>query len=120
MPDAFGSLNLTSNGFSYVKFHLEVEMYQIKQSKIEEKFVYSLKTSLKAICKFRENVGTWTSGIPGTMNLEVGMEEKLVQHRAKKILRVVTVIQPPFIQWNVTTSKIKKRKSMLLVYVSAP
>ena len=55
----------------------------------------------------REDIGTWTSGTPGTMKFKAGMEEKIVQFRAKTVYRVVTVVQPPFMLWNETTSKYK-------------
>ena len=64
------------------------------------------KTSFDETCKFRKDVGTWSSGIPATMNLKPEMEDTIVQHSPKKVLRVVTLVQHPFIQWNYTTSNV--------------
>ena len=72
---------------------------------------FPFKNFFEATCN-REYVGTWTSGIPGTLNLNPEIEEKISQPKAKKVLRVVTVVHPPFIQWNETTSKIKHSKSI--------
>ena len=33
------------------------------------------------------------------------MEETVALYKAKKVYRVVSVIQPPFMQWNETKSK---------------
>ena len=41
MPVAFGSIILESNGLSYVKFDLQVDIYKINESKIEDRFVFS-------------------------------------------------------------------------------
>ena len=62
----------------------------------------------------REDLGTWTSGIPGTMKFKPGMEEQIIKFRAKTVYRVVTVVQPPFMLWNETTRKYD-RHSMELV-----
>ena len=52
---------------------------------------------------FRQNIGTWSAGIPtGQLNVETDMEGKL--KAGKIILRVVTVLQSPFMMWNTTKS----------------
>ena len=53
-------------------------------------------------------LGTWTAGTPSMMfDWESNeMEDKASLFKAKKIYKVVSVIQPPFMQWNDTKSKI--------------
>ena len=47
----------------------------------------------------------WHAGIPAEFSFEPMMEEKIALYKAKKVYRVVSVIQPPFMQWNETLSK---------------
>jgi len=89
IADAFGPMVLSSNGLSYMGFDLGVVTYDIKSKKIAD----------------RQDVGTWTAGVPGEMKFKAGMEDAISQFRAKTVYRVVTVIQPPFMQWNETTKK---------------
>ena len=58
------------------------------------------------IVKFISNtVGTWMSGIPSRMEFESGMEDEIVMNRKTIVYKIVSVIQPPFMQWNETLSK---------------
>ena len=45
-------------------------------------------------------MGTWTPGFPSAFNLNADMEDKLVLRKTRDVLRVVSVIQPPFMEWN--------------------
>ena len=47
----------------------------------------------------------WHAGIPAEFSFEPMMEEKIALYKAKKVYRVVSVIQQPFMQWNETLSK---------------
>ena len=50
-------------------------------------------------------MGTWTGGINSSLNfLSAEMEEKVASIEAKKVYRVVAVMQPPFVFWNETKS----------------
>ena len=55
---------------------------------------------------FSTTVGTWVSGIPTEMEFEKGMENEIAMPRKKKSYKIVSVIQPPFMQWNETLRKI--------------
>jgi len=88
-PHTFGSIKLEANGLSHVNFELDVDILKVKKSKVMES----------------EDVGTWTSGLPGSISFMSGMENKMLQWKAKNVYQVVTVIQPPFTIWNTTTKK---------------
>ena len=55
---------------------------------------------------FSTPVGTWVSGIPAEMEFEKGMEKEIAMPRKKRVYKIVTVIQPPFMQWNETLRNI--------------
>ena len=67
-----------------------------------------------ATCFFRKEIGTWSSGLPGRMTFKSGMKEKLIHFRNKNVLRVVTVLQAPFMQKQNTTRKFHNRNSIEL------
>ena len=46
------------------------------------------------------------AGVPAEMSFNSGMEDKVKLFNAKKVYRIVTVQQPPFMRWNETTRKI--------------
>ena len=50
-------------------------------------------------------VGTWMSGIPSVMDFEKGMEHEISMIKTSRVYKIVTVIQPPFMQWNETLRK---------------
>ena len=52
-----------------------------------------------------QNVGMWMPGSPSQFSFESGMEEELILFKAKKVYRIVSVIQPPFMLWNETKRK---------------
>ena len=54
---------------------------------------------------FSTTVGTWVSGIPTKMEFEKGMENEITRPKKKRVYKIVSVIQPPFMQWNETLSK---------------
>ena len=45
------------------------------------------------------------SGIPSRMEFENGMEDEIAMIRTKRVYKIVSVIQAPFMQWNETSSK---------------
>ena len=47
----------------------------------------------------------WHAGFPSEFSFEPEMEEKIGFYKDKKVYRVVSVIQPPFMQWNENLSK---------------
>ena len=53
---------------------------------------------------FSKEIGTWSPGLPSELDLNVGTEIELF--KAKKVYKIVSVLKPPFIEWNETTSKI--------------
>ena len=52
---------------------------------------------------FSMAVGTWMPGVPSEFNFNAGMEDQISLFKAKKVYKIVSVIQPPFMQWNETT-----------------
>ena len=42
------------------------------------------------------------AGIPSVMDFESGMEEEIAMFKATRVYKIVSVIQPPFMQWNET------------------
>ena len=50
-------------------------------------------------------MGTWVAGIPTDMKFEKGMENEIAMPKKKRVYKIVSVIQPPFINWNETTRK---------------
>ena len=54
---------------------------------------------------FSDAVGTWMAGVPAEMSFNSGMEDKIRLIDTKMVYRIVTVQQPPFMQWNATTRK---------------
>ena len=48
---------------------------------------------------FSSPLGTWIAGVPAEMDFDIAM------FNAKRVYKIVTVIQPPFIQWNETLRK---------------
>ena len=39
------------------------------------------------------------------MDFENGMEDEIAMFKATRVYKIVSVIQPPFMQWNETTRK---------------
>jgi len=89
IPTMWGKMMLSSNGNSYMEFKLHVE----------------LNTAMDNTLMESEAVGMWHAGIPAEFSFEPMMEEKIALYKAKKVYRVVSVIQPPFMQWNETLKK---------------
>ena len=46
------------------------------------------------------------SGIPSEMVFEKGMENEIARLKTNRVYKIVSVIQPPFMQWNETLRKI--------------
>ena len=43
--------------------------------------------------------------MPSVMDFESGMEDEIAMFKATRVYKIVSVIQPPFMQWNETTRK---------------
>ena len=52
------------------------------------------------ILYIRYSIGTWNSGVPSTLDIEEDFQNETSEFRPKKIFRVVTVLQPPLMDWN--------------------
>ena len=52
---------------------------------------------------FSKYIGSWMAGIPGEFSMS--LESDLLEYRARKLWRVVTVQQPPFMEWNKTLGR---------------
>ena len=46
------------------------------------------------------------SGIPTEMEFEKGMENEIAMPKKKRVYKIVSVIQPPFMQWNENEGKL--------------
>ena len=94
---------LESNGFSYVSFDQRVLAYEIIEN-TTKRFVFFLSKFLTTDLIKRQEIGTWSSGVPyGKMNFKPDMEQKLVPYHPRTVLKVVYVIKPPFFFWNETS-----------------
>ena len=81
MPDAVGPIILKSNGISTLGFDLGLKMYYVENG--------GLKTSI--------NLGTWSANRSGELVLSPNAKKNMEK------LRIVTVVQPPFMMWNETS-----------------
>ena len=54
---------------------------------------------------FSHDIGTWMTGVPGEFTFEDGMEDVLMDYVAKRLFRIVTVRQRPFMDWNETLGR---------------
>jgi len=89
VPKMWGDMMLSQNGHSYMSFQLEVSMNKAMDGTLEES----------------SDVGTWMPGVPSEFSFNAGMEDQISLFKAKKVYKIVSVIQPPFMQWNETTQK---------------
>ena len=64
---------------------------------------------------FSTPVGTWTAGMPSLMDFENGMEDEIAMFKATRVYKIVSVIQPPFMQWNETLRKRNKPDLLPLI-----
>ena len=60
------------------------------------------------ILYIRYSIGTWNSGVPSTLDIEEDFRNETAEFRPKKIFRVVTVLQPPLMDWNQEQGEEKK------------
>ena len=51
---------------------------------------------------FRTSVGSWTAGVPSEIDFDPGMEDEIAMFNTKRVYKIVSVIQQPFMQWNDT------------------
>jgi ionotropic glutamate receptor len=87
VEDVWGEVHFITNGESHMEFTLKVHLQKVMDKSLAES----------------HEVGTWTAGIPSHFNFKSAeMEEKAALFKAKKVYKVVSVIQPPFMQWNET------------------
>ena len=52
------------------------------------------------------------AGMPSVMDFENGMEDEIAMFKATRVYKIVSVIQPPFMQWNET---LRKKLNLYLV-----
>ena len=103
---------LESNGLSYMGFKVHVDVNKAMDGMLKERSVDSFLSGCCWWYSFSNAVGTWTAGIPSMMDFENGMEDEIAMFKATRVYKIVSVIQPPFMQWNETT-----RKKLILYFV---
>ena len=60
-------------------------------------------------------------GESSEFDFDSGMEAEIAMFKAKRVYKIVSVIQPPFMQWNETTgNKIAKPKSKSKSQIHVP
>ena len=63
---------------------------------------------------FSTPVGSWIAGEPSEFDFDPGMEDEIAMFNTKRVYKIVSVIQPPFMQWNETLGKDQDFKEILL------
>ena len=56
-------------------------------------------------------MGTWTAGVPAKMAFDIAL------FNAKRVYKIVTVIQPPFMQWNETLREEKNFSLFIFLHL---
>ena len=86
-------------------FKQKVVVLDIKNKTLQTRLSVETNHSNKTVCN-RSDLGVWSSSDPGSLTYNPGMKNLLGELRTRRVLRVVTVIEPPFmIVSNNTTSK---------------
>ena len=62
------------------------------------------------IVRFSSPVGTWTAGVPSEADFDVPLSN------AKKVYKIISVIQPPFMQWNETLREETNLSRLFLLF----
>ena len=103
-----GKMMLKSNGLSYMDFKIHVEINKAMDGMLKERLVQTFLFfgNNKWRC-LSTPVGTWIPGIPSEMHFVNGMEDEITKLKTKRVYKIVSIIQPPFMQWNETTRKIQ-------------
>ena len=52
---------------------------------------------------YSKEMGSWSPGTPSILDLNIGVNMETL--KAKKVYKFVSVVQPPFLEWNETTSR---------------
>ena len=47
-------------------------------------------------------MGSWIAGVPSEFDFDPGMEDEIAMFNTKRVYKIVSVIQQPFMQWNDT------------------
>ena len=93
----WGKMILKSNGLSYMDFKLQVDVNKAINFTLNERYNGGYKFLNQDISNpFSFPVGTWTAGVPTEMDFDVAL------FNANRVYKIVSVIQPPFMQWNKT------------------
>ena len=107
----WGKMILESNGLSYVDFKVHVDVNKAVNGVLNMRSVQThcrgMVLLLIIYIIFSTPLGTWVSGIPTKMEFEKGMENEIAMPKKKRVYKIVSVIQPPFMQWNETLRKHK-------------
>ena len=59
-------------------------------------------------------MGSWIAGAPSEFDFDPGMEDEIAMFNTKRVYKIVSVIQPPFMQWNETLGNDQDSKEILL------
>ena len=117
LPDTFGPLELTSNGQSHMGFQLAVQAVKVVGGTVQqrEKLGIWQACTITNENQIHQNgkIIKWITscvqaGVPGSLDFLPGMSELISQFRGQTVYRVVTVLQPPFMQYNATTSEYRR------------
>ena len=56
-------------------------------------------------------MGTWTAGVPAKMDFDIALFNE------KRVYKIVSVIQPPFMQWNETLREETNFSFLVFLYL---
>ena len=106
--DIWGEMVFKRNGESHMSFKLNLQYHKAMDNIMVERCEKDLTiVLLNYKYLLSDKTGTWTAGVPSTLKWEsTDLESKVAFFKAKKVYKIVSVVQPPFMQWNETKSKI--------------
>ena len=93
----WGQMTLTSNGLSYMDFKLDIDVNKAMEGALKERWRI-IWSNYSSNYPFSTTVGSWNAGVPSEFDFDAGML------KAKRVYKIVSFIQPPFMQWNETLS----------------
>ena len=105
--DVWGKVHFSTNGESHMEFTLKIHHQKTMDNSLAERYLHNTAVKItNHSSHFSSNdIGTWTAGVPPAFNFKSAeMQETVALYKAKKVYKVVSVIQPPFMQWNETKS----------------
>ena len=106
--DIWGEMVFKRNGESHMSFKLNLQYHKAMDNIMVERCEKDLTiVLLNYKYLLSDKTGTWTAGVPSTWEwASKDLENKVAFFKAKKVYKVVSVVQPPFMQWNETKSKV--------------